>query len=88
MIVGIELDGGAIRVGRAGHVAPWAQLAPHQVVLQNLGEHALGERRIWIELHRQPRFRARSFAHAGLKQHIGHLQMVHGRIGISATSAR
>ena len=44
VIVGIELDGGAIRVGRARQIAPCAQFAAHQVVFQDLREHALGQR--------------------------------------------
>ena len=77
VVIGIELDRRAIRFGRACQVAACAQIAPHQIVLQNIGQRALGQRRCRIELHGKTRFIARGLAQSRLKQHVGHLQMMH-----------
>ena len=61
---------------------PARKFAAHQVMLENLREHAFGKRGVGIELDRQASLSARGLAHARLKQHIGQLQVVHGRIGI------
>ena len=87
MVVGIQLDGGAIGLGRAVKVASRAHVSAHQVVLENLRQRFLCQRGIGFELDGQARFVARCLAHAGLQQHLGHLQVMHRLVGMQRDQA-
>ena len=82
MVICVQPHRGTVGFGRPCPIATSAHIPAHQIVLQNIRQRSLGRRGVGVQLYRLTGFGPRRLAHPRLKQHLGHLQVVDGIVGV------